>query len=102
MLSGEVGYFRGAMQLTHPDFLVLKSPKGRTFGSKSLKTIADISQAESGELSMSAFERDFFPIYRGQLQTAELGDLRLRTSGARCAGARSQIRFRKALCANVV
>jgi len=23
MLSGEVGYFRGAMQLTHPDFLVL-------------------------------------------------------------------------------
>jgi len=30
MLSGEVGYFRTTMQLTHPDFLVLKSPKGRT------------------------------------------------------------------------
>ncbi|AQT80846.1 ATP-dependent DNA helicase RecG [Mycolicibacterium litorale] len=63
MLSGEVGYFRGAMQLTHPDFLVLDSPKGRVFGSKSLKTIADTSTSQSGELSMSAFERDFFPIY---------------------------------------
>ena len=63
MLSGEVGYFRNTMQLTHPDFLVLKSPKGRTFGSKSLKTIADVSRAESGELSLTAFERDFFPIY---------------------------------------
>ena len=62
------------MQLTHPDFLVLKSPKGRTFGSKSLKTIADISQAESGELSMSAFERDFFPIYAAssKLQSWEI------------------------------
>lgn len=63
MLSGEVGYFRGAMQLTHPDFLVLDSPKGRVFGSKALKTIADTSTSPSGELSMSAFERDFFPIY---------------------------------------
>jgi len=63
MLSGEVGYFRGAMQLTHPDFLVLDSPKGRTFGTKSLKTIADAAQSDTGELSMSDFERDFFPIY---------------------------------------
>ena len=31
MLSGEVGYFRGAMQLTHPDFLVLgRRRRGRT------------------------------------------------------------------------
>ena len=29
MLSGEVGYFRGAMQLTHPDFLVLDSADGQ-------------------------------------------------------------------------
>lgn len=56
MLSGEVGYFKGTMQLTHPDFLVLD---GKQFGSKSLKTIADTA----GELDMSAFERDFFPIY---------------------------------------
>ena len=63
MLSGEVGFFKGNMQLTHPDFLVLNSPKGRVFGSKSLKTIADSSTAQSGELTMSAFERDFFPIY---------------------------------------
>jgi len=61
MLSGEVGYFKGTMQLTHPDFLVLDSPKGRMIGSKSLKTIA--GTAGDGELDMSAFERDFFPIY---------------------------------------
>ncbi|BBY61713.1 ATP-dependent DNA helicase RecG [Mycolicibacterium sarraceniae] len=63
MLSGEVGFFNSTMQLTHPDFLVLQSPKGRVFGSKSLKTIADTSTSPSGELTMSAFERDFFPIY---------------------------------------
>ncbi|MFN8070585.1 MAG: ATP-dependent DNA helicase RecG [Mycobacterium sp.] len=61
MLSGEVGYFKGTMQLTHPAFLVLNSPKGRVVGSKSLKTIAGADGA--GELDMSAFERDFFPIY---------------------------------------
>ena len=59
MLSGEVKYFRGTMQLTHPDFLVLG---GKGFGSKSLKAIAETS-AEGGELDMSVFERDFFPIY---------------------------------------
>jgi len=63
MLSGEVGYFRTTMQLTHPAFLVLDSPKGRTFGTKSLKAIADTAGDEAGGLSMSAFERDFFPIY---------------------------------------
>jgi len=56
MLSGEVGYFRGMMQLTHPDFLVLD---GKRFGTKSLKTIADTA----GEFDPSVFERDFFPIY---------------------------------------
>ena len=61
MLSGEVGYFKGTMQLTHPDFLVLDSPKGRMVGSKSLKTIAGTAGVD--ELDMSAFERDFFPIY---------------------------------------
>jgi ATP-dependent DNA helicase RecG len=63
MLSGEVGYFKNVMQLTHPDFLILDSPVGRNRGSKSLKTIADASQAVSGEVLMSAFERRFFPIY---------------------------------------
>ncbi|WP_167103882.1 ATP-dependent DNA helicase RecG [Mycobacterium sp. DL592] len=75
MLSGEVGYFRSTMQLTHPDFLVLSSPNGdRQFGSKSLKTIADVSKAETGEFSMSAFERDFFPIYSAssKLQSWEI------------------------------
>jgi ATP-dependent DNA helicase RecG len=60
MLSGEVGYFKGAMQLTHPAFLVLNSPRGRIVGSKSLKTIAETA---GDELDMSVFERDFFPIY---------------------------------------
>lgn len=61
MLSGEVGYFKGVMQLTHPDFLVLDSPEGRMIGSKSLKAIAGGGGAT--ELDLSAFERDFFPIY---------------------------------------
>ena len=63
MLSGEVGFFRGAMQLTHPAFLVLNASSGRNFGSASLKKIADASSAEGGELDMSAFTRDYFPIY---------------------------------------
>jgi ATP-dependent DNA helicase RecG len=63
MLSGEVSYFRGAMQLTHPDFLVLNSPDGVNRGSRSLKMIADASQAVSGEVLQEAFERRFYPIY---------------------------------------
>lgn len=59
MLSGEVGYFKGTMQLTHPAFLILKSGKG----SKSLAKIAESSRTADGGLELSAFERDFFPIY---------------------------------------
>ena len=62
MLSGEVGYFKGTMQLTHPAFFVLESPTGKQFGTKSLKTIAATSGATGDEL-LSVFERDFFPIY---------------------------------------
>ncbi|MGA8544591.1 MAG: DEAD/DEAH box helicase, partial [Mycobacterium sp.] len=63
MLSGEVGFFRGAMQLTHPDFLVLHSPDGKDHGSRSLKNIAGASRAVSGEVLQEAFERSFYPIY---------------------------------------
>ncbi|MEO6795101.1 MAG: ATP-dependent DNA helicase RecG [Mycobacterium sp.] len=67
MLSGEVGLFKGAVQLTHPDFLVLKSPDGtpqnRNVGSSSLRNIADASQRVSGEVLQSDFERACFPIY---------------------------------------
>jgi ATP-dependent DNA helicase RecG len=63
MLSGEVGYFRGAMQLTHPDFLVLDSPDGKDHGSRSLRMIAESSRAVSGEVLQSAFERRCYPIY---------------------------------------
>jgi ATP-dependent DNA helicase RecG len=63
MLSGEVGYFRGAMQLTHPDFLVLDAADGKNHGSRSLRRIAEASQAVSGEVLQEAFERSFYPIY---------------------------------------
>lgn len=62
MLSGEVKYFRDALQLTHPAFLVLESPAGKKIGTKSLKTIAASSGATGDDL-LAAFERDFFPIY---------------------------------------
>ena len=62
MLSGEVKYFKGTMQLSHPAFLVLKSPVGKEIGTKSLKTIANASGATGDEL-LSVFEREFFPIY---------------------------------------
>ncbi|CAN5424648.1 ATP-dependent DNA helicase RecG [soil metagenome] len=61
MISGEVGYFRTQMQLTHPAHLVLDSPSGKFTGAKSLKALA--ATGEDGELDMSVFERDFFPIY---------------------------------------
>jgi ATP-dependent DNA helicase RecG len=63
MLSGELGSYKGVMQLTHPEFLILDSPDGKNHGTVSLRSIANASQAASGELSMSDFERSFFPIY---------------------------------------
>jgi ATP-dependent DNA helicase RecG len=62
MLSGEVKYFKGALQLNHPAFLVLQSPVGKEIGTKSLKTIAESSGATGDEL-LAVFEREFFPIY---------------------------------------
>ena len=69
MLSGEVGHFKGTMQLTHPAFLVLDSGKG----SKSLATIASASTA-SGDDLLAEFEKDFFPIYaaNSKVQTWEI------------------------------
>ena len=55
MLSGEVGYFKGTMQLTHPGYLILNSPSGRIGGTKSLKTIAASATDQGGELDMSPF-----------------------------------------------
>lgn len=60
MLSGEVSYYRGAMQLTHPDFLVLNDPKA---ASRSLRRIAEASQAVSGAVVQAEFERSCYPIY---------------------------------------
>lgn len=74
MLSGEVGYYRGTMQLTHPGYLILNSPSGRLGGTKSLKTIAASAKDQTGEFDMSPFERDFFPIYasRAKLQSWDI------------------------------
>jgi ATP-dependent DNA helicase RecG len=63
MLSGEVGFFRGTMRLTHPDYLVLDSADGKNHGSRSLRMIAKASQATSGEVLREEFERRFYPIY---------------------------------------
>ncbi|MFI5507328.1 ATP-dependent DNA helicase RecG [Mycobacterium sp. NPDC051804] len=62
MLSGEVGYFKGTMQLTHPAFLVIHED-GRVAGTRSLTAIARAEgTADEGKL-LSLFDRDFFPIY---------------------------------------
>jgi ATP-dependent DNA helicase RecG len=73
MLSGEVGFFKGTLQLTHPAFYVLESPTGKNIGTKSLRAIADASGATGDEL-LSVFERDFFPIYPAnkKVQTWEI------------------------------
>ncbi|OBK18993.1 ATP-dependent DNA helicase RecG [Mycobacterium asiaticum] len=63
MLSGEVGYFKDVMQLTHPAFLVLDAPSGRNIGTKSLKTIAEATHAGSSEDVAAAYERRVFGIY---------------------------------------
>ncbi|MBS4726931.1 ATP-dependent DNA helicase RecG [Mycobacterium sp. SM1] len=63
MLSGQVGFFRGAMQLTHPAYLVLDSPDGKNRGSASLRSIAEASQAVSGAVLLEAFQRRCYPIY---------------------------------------
>ncbi|MCV7197215.1 ATP-dependent DNA helicase RecG [Mycobacterium angelicum] len=63
MLSGEVGYYKGEMQLTHPAFLILDSPDGQARGTRSMKAIADVSNANSSEELLATFERHFFPIY---------------------------------------
>ncbi|PRC46340.1 ATP-dependent DNA helicase RecG, partial [Mycobacterium sp. ITM-2017-0098] len=62
MLSGEVGYFRGTMQLTHPAFMVLDSDSGKTVGTRSLTAIASATEATGDDL-LAEFEKDFFPIY---------------------------------------
>ncbi|MGB3480919.1 MAG: ATP-dependent DNA helicase RecG [Mycobacterium sp.] len=61
MISGEVGFFRGTMQLTHPAHLILNAPTGRLRGSANLKALA--AKDDDGELDLSVFEREFFPIY---------------------------------------
>ena len=62
MLSGEIGYFRNTLQLSHPAFLVIDPPSGRNIGTRSFKKIADASGGTGSDV-LAAFEKDFFPIY---------------------------------------
>ncbi|MCH9767328.1 MAG: ATP-dependent DNA helicase RecG [Actinomycetia bacterium] len=73
MLSGEVGYYRSVLQLTHPAFMVLNASGGKNVGTKALTSIAAISDS-SGEDLLAEFERDFFPIYgaNSKMQTWEI------------------------------
>ena len=59
MMSGEVSFFRGNMQLTHPAFLLLDSGKG----TPSLKKMIAANSDGDGDFDISIFERDFLPIY---------------------------------------
>lgn len=73
MLSGEVGYYRGTMQLTHPAFMVLNSASGKKIGTKSLTSVASTTDA-TGDALLAEFEKDYFPIYgaTAKLQTWEI------------------------------
>jgi ATP-dependent DNA helicase RecG len=62
MLSGEVGYFKGTLQLTHPAFLVIHDD-GRVAGTRSLKAIAEAEGTSDENKLLSVFARDFLPIY---------------------------------------
>ncbi len=81
MLSGEVGYFRGTLQLTHPAFLILHA-SGKVTGSKSLKTIATAAGAlrRRGALGVRA---GVLPDLFREQEGADVGDLRVCASGAR-------------------
>jgi ATP-dependent DNA helicase RecG len=61
-LSGEVGYFKGTLQLTHPAFLVIHDD-GRVAGTRSLKAIAEAEGTSDENKLLSVFARDFLPIY---------------------------------------
>ena len=63
MLSGELEYYKGTTRLTHPAFLVLKSPSGKEIGTKSLKTIATASGVTGEQELLAVFGRESFPIY---------------------------------------
>ena len=64
MLSGEVGFYKGAMQLTHPAFLILDSPDGKNHGTASLQEHRQrLAGQQRRRLASDAYERHFFPIY---------------------------------------
>ncbi|MCV7194628.1 ATP-dependent DNA helicase RecG [Mycolicibacterium brumae] len=64
MISGELGSFRGDLQLTHPEFLILKSPLGHAGkGSRSMVKVATAARDTEGVVGLEAFKRDSLPIY---------------------------------------
>ena len=81
MLSGEVGYFKGTMQLTHPAFLVLDSGQGQQVTGRHRLCIDGIRR----RLALGV-RTGILPGLSGQLQDADLGHLRVCAPGARRAG----------------
>ena len=85
MLSGEVGFFKSNMQLTHPDFLVLESPEGtgvRQQVAQDDRRHLDVAERRADDVGIRT---RLLPDLPGQLEAAELGHLRLRAAGARRA-----------------
>ena len=85
MLSGEVGFFNGDMQLTHPAFLILDSPDGSNSGTRSLKNDRRRLGRDQRRRAAGRLRTRLLPDLSGQHQGAELGHLRVRAPGARRA-----------------
>ena len=87
MLSGEVGFFKGTMQLTHPAFLILDGAERRAGAPSRWRRSPRRRSSEDGHAG--GVRAGLLPDLPGQRQGAELGHLRLRATGARRARSRS-------------
>ncbi len=64
MISGEIKKFRGDLQLTHPQFLILESPNGQEGkGSRAMVRLSAAAKDADGVTGLDAFRRDSLPIY---------------------------------------
>ena len=99
MLSGEVGYFKGTLQLTHPAYLALHESgeiRGRRRSSPSRRR-----RDPAAEVFLSAFEREFFPIYPASKKCKAGTSTRVCARCSTCS-IRSRIHCRNPFCANTI
>ena len=94
MLSGEVGFFKNVMQLTHPAFLILDSPDGKNIRHQVTEKHRQRLASHHRRGADVGFPTSLLPDLSGQHEGAELGHLRLRASSSRRPrpGARSVAR----------